>query len=222
MTELLLKPFARSAFPSRLFTGQSDGGSVRRSPSDPDLCLRRRRRLGTPHSPAISPTSRSMHTRPTCERAIRPPAGLAARVKTLRFSVTVVPGPDTGDHKGRGEFVSPRLPRQRRGHAVKHPNYQFAALYTRRGSASALRRLTCLQDRSSAFSKSVRSRSRARRFPQCQGSLHANELNADLNQTLLAMVSAACGLHVFPSRLDRALADDAIRLPDSGRLGGFS
>ena len=148
-------------------------------------------------------------------------AALAARSKTLRFyrHPFLFTGPTPEIKKGMQDFLD------RHGYRVApvtldDADYQFAALYTMPEYRDRVRAAYVpYMESIVAFFEARSIEVVGREFPQVL-LLHANQLNADLMPELLAMFRRRG--YTFVS-LDRALADEAYRLPDdyAGR-GGFS
>ena len=139
-------------------------------------------------------------------------AALAARGRTLRFyrHPFLHTGPTPEIKKGLSEFLD--------GHGYRvapvtldNSDYQFAALYTRPKFRERVRQAYVpYMESVVAFFEARSIELVGREFPQVL-LLHANELNADLMPDLLAMFRRRGYTFVA---LDRAIADDAYRLPD--------
>jgi len=148
-------------------------------------------------------------------------AALAAHARTLRYyrHPFLHTGPTPEIKKGMQDFLD------RHGYRVApvtldDADYQFAALYTRPEYRERVRAAYVpYMESIVAFFEARSIEVVGREFPQVL-LLHANQLNADLMPDLLAMFRRRG--YTFVS-LDRALADEAYRLPDdyAGR-GGFS
>jgi peptidoglycan/xylan/chitin deacetylase (PgdA/CDA1 family) len=148
-------------------------------------------------------------------------AALAAHSRTLRYyrHPFLFTGPTPEIKKGMQDFLD------RHGYRVApvtldDADYQFAALYTRPEYRERVRAAYVpYMESIAAFFEARSIEVVGREFPQVL-LLHANQLNADLMPDLLAMFRRRG--YTFVS-LDRALADEAYRLPDdyAGR-GGFS
>jgi peptidoglycan/xylan/chitin deacetylase (PgdA/CDA1 family) len=148
-------------------------------------------------------------------------AALAAHSRTLRFyrHPFLFTGPTPEIKKGMQDFLD------RHGYRVApvtldDADYQFAALYTRPEYRERVRAAYVpYMESIVAFFEARSIDVVGREFPQVL-LLHANQLNADLMPDLLAMFRRRGYTFVT---LERALEDEAYRLPDdyAGR-GGFS
>jgi peptidoglycan-N-acetylglucosamine deacetylase len=148
-------------------------------------------------------------------------AALAAHGKTLKFyrHPFLFTGPTPEIKKGMQDFLD------RHGYRVApvtldDADYQFAALYTRPEYRERVRAAYVpYMESIVAFFEARSIEVVGREFPQVL-LLHANQLNADLMPDLLAMFRRRG--YTFVS-LERALADEAYRLPDDQAVrGGFS
>jgi peptidoglycan/xylan/chitin deacetylase (PgdA/CDA1 family) len=148
-------------------------------------------------------------------------AAITAHGKALRFyrHPFLFTGPTPETKRGMQAFLD------RHGYRVApvtldNSDYQFAALYTRPQYRERVRQAYVpYMESIVAFFEARSIEVVGREFPQVL-LLHANELNADLVPDLLTMFRRRG--YTFVS-LDRALADDAYRLPDEYvGLGGFS
>ena len=148
-------------------------------------------------------------------------AALAAHSRTLRFyrHPFLFTGPTPEIKKGMQDFLD------RHGYRVApvtldDADYQFAALYTRPEYRERVRAAYVpYMESIVAFFEARSIEVVGREFPQVL-LIHANQLNADLMPDLLAMFRRRGYTFVT---LERALEDEAYRLPDdyAGR-GGFS
>jgi peptidoglycan/xylan/chitin deacetylase (PgdA/CDA1 family) len=148
-------------------------------------------------------------------------AALAAHARTLRFyrHPFLFTGPTPEIKKGMQDFLD------RHGYRVApvtldDADYQFAALYTRPEYRERVRAAYVpYMESIVAFFEARSIEVVGREFPQVF-LIHANQLNADLMPDLLAMFRRRGYTFVT---LERALEDEAYRLPDdyAGR-GGFS
>lgn len=146
-------------------------------------------------------------------------AALASRGKTLRYyrHPFLYTGPTPEIKKRMQEFLDSH------GYRVApitldNSDYQFAALYTKAEFRDRVRRdYVPYMESIVSFFEARSIEVVGREFPQIL-LLHASQLNADLIPDLLAMFRRRG--YTFVS-LDRALADDAYRLPDeyAGRRG---
>jgi peptidoglycan/xylan/chitin deacetylase (PgdA/CDA1 family) len=225
MTERLLKPFREERIPVIGFVNEGrrpelGGDGVRQML---DLWLESGADLGN-HSYShlnIHNVSLDEYTADILRGEPTLRAALAAHGKTLRVyrHPFLFTGPTPEIKKGMQDFLD------RQGYRVApvtldDADYQFAALYTRPEYRERVRAAYVpYMESIVAFFEARSIEVVGREFPQVL-LLHANQLNADLMPDLLAMFRRRG--YTFVS-LDRALADEAYRLPDdyAGR-GGFS
>ena len=148
-------------------------------------------------------------------------AALAAHSRTLRFyrHPFLFTGPTPEIKKGMQDFLD------RHGYRVApvtldDADYQFAALYTRPDYSERVRAAYVpYMESIVAFFEARSIEVVGREFPQVL-LIHANQLNADLMPDLLAMFRRRGYTFVT---LERALEDEAYRLPDDhAARGGFS
>ena len=224
MTGSLLRPFHDQRIPVIGFVNEG-----RRSTSVPKAFVRSSTSGSTPAPiSAIIPTPISTST--TCRSTeytadILGASQSSARPSSPRQDAPVLPpsvlftGPTRGNQEGPAGVPGPH------GYRVApvtldNSDYQYAALYTRPEYRERVRQeYVPYMESVVAFFEARSIEVVGREFPQIL-LLHANELNADLVPDLLAMFRRRGYTFVT---LDRALADDAYRLPDEyvGR-GGFS
>ena len=225
MTERLLKPFRDERIPVTGFVNEVHqtelGAEGLRQILD--LWLDAGADLGN-HSyshPDINSVALDAYTADILKGETIHRAALAARGKTLRFyrHPFLHTGPTPEIKKGLSEFLD------RHGYraapvTLDNSDYQFAALYTRPQFRERVREAYVpYMESVVAFFEARSIEVAGREFPQVL-LLHANELNADLMPDLLAMFRRR-GYTFVP--LDRALADDAYRLPEEyAGPNGFS
>jgi peptidoglycan/xylan/chitin deacetylase (PgdA/CDA1 family) len=225
MTERLLKPFREEKIPVIGFVNEGRGTLLERDGLRQilDVWLDAGADLGN-HSYShlnINNVSLDDYTADITkgEPVIR--AALAARGKELRFyrHPFLFTGPTLEIKKGLQAFLD------REGYRVApvtidDADYQYASLYTRPEYRDRVKlEYVPYMESVVAFFETRSVEVVGREFPQVL-LIHANELNADLMPDLLAMFRRRGYSFVT---LDRALADDAYRLPEEyvGR-NGFS
>jgi peptidoglycan-N-acetylglucosamine deacetylase len=225
MTERLLKPFRDERIPVTGFVNEvhQAGLGAEGLRQILDLWLDAGADLGN-HSyshPDINNVALDQYTADIVKGEPILRAALAARGKTLRFyrHPFLHTGPTPEIKKSLSEFLD------RHGYraapvTLDNADYQFAALYTRPQFRERVREAYVpYMESVVAFFEARSIEVAGREFPQVL-LLHANELNADLMPDLLAMFRRR-GYTFVP--LDRALADDAYRLPEEyAGPNGFS